>query len=115
MNHKRLKTLAEHLCTLDEDLYMDCWFNDCGTAACAIGHAALIAEFQDEGFRPLHDDVAYKEARGWDAVQLFFDLTFPQAFRLFWGTQYKSPSKGHFVKPSQVAERINALIEHSDA
>lgn len=115
MHKQRLNRLAEHLRTLDEDLYMYTWFSDCGTAACAIGHATLIPEFQEEGFQRFWSGVKYKGAVSWDAVEAFFEISSSEAHWLFGGDQYKSLSEEHLLKPSRVAERIQSLMENASA
>lgn len=74
-------------------------FNECGTTACACGHAAFIPEFNDAGFKkfdsysfsyrdpsvpgaPLHTD--------WKAVDLFFNMPRASSKHLFSNYKYET-------------------------
>ncbi len=88
----------------------------CGTTACAIGHAALIPEFQAQGFKlvrfALPEDegdygaMPYFDGRiSWEAVNRFFDLDGNWADYLFMSGGY-----GDNPQPKDVAIRIRELI-----
>jgi len=87
----------------------------CGTVACAVGHAALIPEFQALGLKLVRDVTPEPSAFGampffdgkvgWAAVHAFFDIDQDWADYLFMRTHYEgSPS------PLQVAVRIREVI-----
>ncbi|MDP9155314.1 MAG: hypothetical protein M3O74_13800 [Pseudomonadota bacterium] len=87
----------------------------CGTVACAVGHAALIPEFQALGLKMVRDVTPDQFDFGalpffdgkvsWAAVHAFFDIDEDWADYLFMGTRYdSSPS------PNQVAARIREVI-----
>lgn len=119
MHRQRLKTLAAHLEQLRKPLNMEAWFSDCGTAACAVGHACSLPEFQQEGLYAGCSQItrrglvpSFDSEQGWDAVQLFFHLTYSQAKWLFGESAYESESDEEgMIEPSAVATRISSLIE----
>lgn len=88
--------------------------NFCGTAACALGTAALDPQFQDEGLRLVAKLNAQGELDGiqpsyrgrvaFAAAQEFFGLSYNQAQDLFGLSS---------LKASQVAAKIDALLAGS--
>lgn len=87
---------------------------DCGTAACAVGLAALSGAFAPEGFTyqltSMGDvEPVYEEDTTWGAVERFFDLTDAQSTRLFMSSSYPE-SKGA-VAELAVAKRIRGLCD----
>lgn len=80
---------------------------DCGTAACAVGLACLLPEFQAEGLSASWNKgysaiiPEYGSARGYMAAALFFGISVHQAEQLFAGCNYS-------VKVGAVAERAVA-------
>lgn len=134
----RLTTLAAHLDLLPDELfYLGAWFasrkptdrelddemfvldaedfesNDCGTIACAVGHACRIPEFQTAGLKVLNNRPVYVPEKfkygdsGWSAVMGFFGLTESEALHLFLESEY--PDGGR-TTPAQVVERIRAFV-----
>lgn len=88
--------------------------NFCGTAACALGTAALDPQFQAEGLRLIakldqfgdFDGVqpSYRDKVLFEAAQAFFGITYNQAYNLFGLSSLEAP---------QVAEKIDALLAGS--
>lgn len=125
MNTKRLKTLADHLRTVNRrHFHLDNW--KCGTTACAVGHACDIPEFREAGLRLASREAGLRLARcdelcslipvygdneeeiedfGWGAVGRFFDLNDKQSAYLFDGYQYEDNAR-----PADVADRIDQFI-----
>lgn len=121
--HQRLRKLADFLKTLPEAKFdIGDWatkgFNpgnpeasQCGSAACAVGWACAMPEFQAEGLHMhnctpiyvLEDGSHYQH---WYAARFFFGLNFDESQRLFSGSYYP----GGEAKPSEVAERIETLL-----
>lgn len=111
MNQERLTTLAKHLRTVPpENLDMSNW--TCGTAACAVGHACMMPEFNEQGLNLLayHRTPNYAGESGWGAVEAFFDLGWPAAWNLFESRHYPKPPT-----PTEVADRIDDFVEHDGA
>jgi hypothetical protein len=86
----------------------------CGTVCCAAGWAALDPQFNEQGLvmpgtRPLlilEDETL----DGFDALQVFFELTSEQVLYVFCAYSYAPPHEQHNVKPADVIARIRALI-----
>ena len=113
---ERLRVLAEHLKTVpDRDFSMGQWW--CGTAGCAVGHAAICPALEGEGlslvvspynahaFRPLWNGMD-----GWCAVQAFFDLSEEDAVYLFAPDSYHVDSEDDITTEDVIA-RINRYLE----
>ena len=98
MNIRRIRTLYAMLAGIpSERIDLAFWRSDqnssqpskilhtCGTTACAIGYATAYPPFVKEGFRWLDSwgVPTYKNKTSFDAVEAFFDLTYPQARQLF--------------------------------
>lgn len=92
---------------------------ECGTVACACGHAALDPWFQQHGFSIIRGRIgpipSFGALRGWPAVQEFFDLGNGQAYDLFSPTSYQDDEEGDEiagidVTPQMVIDRINELL-----
>lgn len=107
----RLRKLADYLSKLKPDAHrkfdMGSWFETtiekikvnpktgvcttvCGTSACALGHAALIPEFQKAGLRLVVNKdgsghVRYRGATGTEAAETFFGLIHFHSELLFGG------------------------------
>ena len=138
----RLTVLADHLDSVPPDrFWLGTWFanrmptdreidneellyedeefqrTDCGTVACAIGHACRIPEFNALGFKsnglsPRYAPPTAKKTGSWNysdwrAVHEFFGLGDQEAYTLFLDNRY--PTGGH-TTPAQVAERIRAFV-----
>lgn len=86
--------------------------SDCGTAACAAGHATRCPAFHDEGlgsdgWMPRYIDPRDPYERvyeGFDALERFFGLSEFDAFDLFSHSSYTAPT------PATVAARIRAFV-----
>lgn len=132
MHVERLTKLAELLETAKEDGTIevdggDCigekqirfrlhsWLNptlNCGTAACAVGAAGLTKWFQKEGLSINNNSFNsqlipyYGDDRGWDAVNLFFDIDDVVSTYLFETDSYSRAT------PKMVADRIRELLQN---
>lgn len=113
MYNKRLTALAAHLRTVaPENFQLGDW--SCGTAACAVGHACTMPEFQAkglriepyEGLRTGHGVPWFGRVGGWSAVRAFFDLDFSECYDLFHQGHYRGQPQG----PDDVADRIEAFV-----
>ena len=120
MIKKRLLTLADALDKLAVKprkrftFSLAGWFRRekiCGTTACAVGLASTLPEFKRLGLK-IHDYLpAFRDLRGWYAVQKFFGISYDAAEYLFSYTQYESNDT---TKPKAVADRIRALVNSGD-
>jgi hypothetical protein len=88
----------------------------CGTAACAVGHAARDPQFQIEGLRLSSPLAGYptividgEELKHWDAVQVFFELREDQAYALFNEDAYRYNGIPN-PRAMHVVARINDMI-----
>lgn len=120
MNTERLEKMIEMLHDIPKARFdMANWVgNDCGTVACAIGHAAQHPWFRKQGlhlsppklgeFIPL-----YKRRENWEAVTAFFDIKDEDAEYLFDGWSYASCMRGK-PGPAEVIARIRELLENGD-
>lgn len=85
---------------------------ECGTAACAVGWAAINPEFRAQGFTlkrepgASHLQPSYGGRSGWSAVDAFFELSGKDADILFSGSSYIGT-----VLPSHVAARIRYAVK----
>lgn len=81
----------------------------CGTAACALGSAALLPEFNEAGLILDSTEVpAYNEETAEDAGAEFFGLSGRQAEYLF--TPWTYP-RGSYTTPKTVAKRVREILE----
>lgn len=88
---------------------------ECDTTACAVGLACMTPEFQAQGLNYKWDTACLHSAlsptfegeESWTAVCNFFEIDRPTADRLFSHHEY---ADGRETEPSQVAERIDALV-----
>lgn len=112
----KLLRLAEHLETQVKPRFfnMEVWAEteECGTVACAAGHACSIPEFRRAGFKIVYksDGNLYPQYRGresFDAIDKFFGLTDADTDFIFSKNSY--PSKK--VTPKMVARRIRKLVQ----
>jgi len=120
MKAMRLLILANYLETLpDERFFMGSWFNDCGTTACAMGHATNIPQFRDLGLTTVKCSLTVDTAipvfdgrRGFQAAMAFFDINYDDAIHLFGGHPngrwYRKPL--HMLQPSDVAKGIKLYV-----
>ena len=113
----RLEILADRLeafvptpeCQFD----MEIW--ECGTAACAVGLACQIPEFNSLGLRLertswggliMASEPVFADHTNWDAVRVFFGITLKEAFWLFSEEQYPDDD----TTAQEVAARIRTLL-----
>lgn len=97
----------------------------CGTAACAMGWACMIPEFQKEGLQlvcpeseyprnkfqgtPIYNDGKNVHSEFGACVE-FFDITWKQAYYLFDPSEY-DPKIQDTVRPRHVISRIDDVLE----
>lgn len=116
MNRERLMKLADHLDTVPEAQFdMTNWKSTCGTAACAAGHAAMMPEFNEEGFVLRSESSifgtyyyyypAYQGYKAFEACENFFNLHWKAADYIFSQLKY-----GYDVTPKEVAQRIREFV-----
>lgn len=93
------------------------FLNECGTAACMMGHAALDPDFQKQGLRTYGAGVVYEHnlgayngymAHGMRAVGEFFELDDDAALELF------MPDDAFTVTKDVVVERLRTFIEKAE-
>ncbi len=113
-----LRKLADHLDELPpENFAIMTWFAsrypDCGTRACALGHAALMPYFNELGLecRPgdkipsiMRDGRYYS---GFDAAEVLFNIDSRTAINIFGRDGYGKPD--HFVTAADVSKKIRRL------
>lgn len=110
---ERLTCLADHLEKVDEDCFnMNIWH--CQTAACALGHATDIPEFQKAGLHLAGDATrgslipAFGGCTGYDAGKEFFQISLVDSVLLFDPFAYLVPPVD--IRPTEVVRRIRNLI-----
>lgn len=139
MNRERLRTLADFLKTVPpekfdirewrvlfhDEHYRDLDIDDfdrgctdgelkgqCNTAACAVGWACTIPEFNTAGFffedTPTLDNGDGDILYAWDAISEFFDISESTATHLFSQHSYHTKLR---VLPNAVVNRIEGLID----
>jgi hypothetical protein len=107
---RRLRKLARVLKKVrDHQFNMFGWWwgepkPNCGTAACALGHACTVPEFYRLGLR-LDDNVPIMPGRhsGFDSGAALFGISYGEARYLFAPSRYMFPSKHNAIA------RIEAL------
>ena len=113
MNKQRLQILADHLKSVPlKALNMEVW--RCGTTACAFGHACEIPSFVRAGLAVAdHGENCYGQrywptfldCEGFEAAELFFEITSDAAQHLFDLRCYTGKPR-----PATVAKRIEKLV-----
>jgi len=83
---------------------------ECGTVACAVGHACLSSAF--EGIYFDWGLPRSEEHDGWDAVEHYFSLSFGDSLKLFSEGAYKNMNK---TRPKTVANRIRKFVKEQAA
>lgn len=94
-----------------ERLEMHQWVADCGTAACAVGHAAMDPWFQKRGlflecYLWGNYSPKYRDIHGEQAVCEFFELDESTMQYLFMASSYISEEP----TTAEVAARISGLL-----
>lgn len=127
MNSERLLRLAAHLDTVPAGVFdMTQWAikADCGTVACALGHACSVPEFAAAGLRLHWSDGPYESAcvrlagenphNGYGVASSFFDIDLQDAHHLFSPGDYLgadgNPRAGDDIHPAEVAQRIREFV-----
>jgi hypothetical protein len=122
MNKELLLEIADKLEKFSEtapdiEFDMDTWGTktDCGTAACALGTAAIKGwipgyEYKfafNEGFGGFFDIEAQRAVLPSDVSNMGFELTFEEHFHLFAPDEYPQDKP---ITPQMVAVRIRDLV-----
>lgn len=119
MNVTRLTMLVALLRNVEEKSFsLVGWTgrNECGTTACAVGHAAQSPEFNAVGLsatssgQPRYEGMGKRgtgQWTGWAATEQFFDLSEETAGNLFYSEQYPAYDETTTV---DVIGRINLLL-----
>lgn len=90
----------------------------CGSAACALGHAALMPEFRKLGLKLVYENnvdgevlgtVKYRGQEDQYAGAAFFGLTLQEAHMLFMLDAYDTEDV-ETIKPSQVVVMIDRVL-----
>ena len=114
MRNDRLEVLARHLDGLPpENFNLGVW--QCGTTACAVGHACTIPEFQADGLGLVETSInfiypKYQKFTAWEAVSCFFECSDAISTHLFYTNSYFN---GKATGPKEVAERIREVIKEA--
>lgn len=118
MNIERLTILADHLDTVPAERFdLGVWHRvtDCGTTACAVGHACAIPEFKAAGLQLVDSLTAwgftakrpfYKGEEALSAVMSFFDMDQCLAAFLLHEEFYPPQQRG----AQDVAARIREVV-----
>lgn len=123
MNIERLQQVVRVLKELPDDHHFDLenWIDrsgssgirgdECGTVCCAVGWAMQDIWFVNEGLFEDFTEPSYYDGKtyheGFDAVEVFFDLSMEMAFHLF----KKAP---RYKTSKQVINRINKAIRREN-
>lgn len=117
MHRNRIKKLIAHLKdnVKDEAFDMLTWQNDCGTVACAMGHATTIPEFALLGLTVekrkdfFGKQIVYNNNVGFMAVALFFGIHVLEAEGLFSNVNYHY--NGKEVSRQDVIDRLTNFLK----
>lgn len=103
--------------TKDMRFNLDSWCQ-CGTVACAVGHAAYDEWFRRRGLKLETYDLdyglkvpVYQEWRDDEAVEEFFDIGAHAVEQLFYAQAYPAQSG---TRPKTVAKRIREFVASHD-
>jgi hypothetical protein len=116
---ERLMRLVDILATTNaRNFNLGSW--DCGTTACAVGHAARDPVLQDEGLIAVNGPIfghisrsctiRYKEYTGMSAASSFFGVGYLDANYLFSPLEYRVEDQ---QRPSVVRRRIEAYLKRT--
>ncbi len=113
---RRLTILADYLDTSvkDPSFHIIAWRrnriyiheSECGTIACAVGHACDIPEFQALGLH-YDEEPIYNGRNNWDAVADFFSLTREESEILF---HYGAYGRHSNVSRQEVIGRLRGFV-----
>lgn len=112
MNRERLQQMVTMLRELPEDVtpkfHLRVW--NCGTTACAVGHACLYPPFKEQGlaWSEYWGTPTFNGWESWGAVTTFFCLSNDQAEHLFYDASY--PEDAENTTALDVADRIEKLM-----
>jgi hypothetical protein len=115
MNRERLQQMVTMLRGLPPEgevgFCLEVW--NCGTSACAVGHACVRPEFIEQGLIWDGDrrDPVFEGRAGWAAVERFFDLEALKAEHLF--ADWRYPTGGE-TTADQVADRIELFLQSAE-
>lgn len=139
---RRLKELHSMLVTHQEVLpgvkfNLNYWQSACGTAACALGSAAIHKPFVEEGLELAGGIFGkspwYQNNSGFAAGKKFFGISGQEAYFLFAPSQYRKVDNwdardtdvkklnicgidsDEEVSSLEVAHRVNMLVDHYEA
>ncbi len=124
MNTKRLLKLADILDTIERKKFDISYFtngnniNECGSTACALGHAGYDKSFRRAGFKTnaLSDRVTYKVGNetleNFHAAACFFDIDYFDATILFGDNTHENYGMyAEEVTPKIVAKKIRKFVK----
>lgn len=116
MNTERLIELHRMLSEVPEEYFdmgifgtRDFQNLECGSAACALGWAAVHPPFVEQGLRYIDEVPVYGDFRNYYAGGVFFGLTRQQCMDLFNPSRYDVEDE-ETIKPTDVMARIRDLI-----
>lgn len=109
MNRKRLRILEQYLRRIPRNKFdISSYVSECGTTACAIGHAYNIPSFKRDGFEPRNGSFpGFGGLLGTSAIGKFFELDKQSVYSLFMPSGYNFCS----ITPIKVANKINTLLK----
>lgn len=108
-----LLMLADYLEKLPaKDFDMALYFHECGTAACALGHATEIKEFRDAGFYRHYKSIRLKghPFAGLNAAELLLGIDFREANDLFLPSGYRDSAFPFNPTPQETAAKIRLFV-----
>jgi hypothetical protein len=115
MNRERLQQMVTMLRGLPPEsevaFNLETW--NCGTSACAVGHACLNPVFKNQGLQwdDILFDPVYEGSYGWLAVERFFDISEGRAEHLF--ADWRHPTGGE-TTANEVADRIELFLKEAE-
>jgi hypothetical protein len=114
MNRERLEQMVAMLRELPPETFnLTNW--QCGTTACAVGHACLNPVFKEQGLNLRIDEngvtPAFEGALGWFAVEKFFGLNEERANHFFHRWEYPNLGK---TTAAEVADRIESFLQNAE-
>lgn len=86
---------------------------ECGTVACAVGHACMDPELMEQGLDIVDNEPTFEGLTEWNAVEKFFGLSEAQSLRLFYACCYwdtYAAGQGQLSYRTLVIERLTSFI-----
>jgi hypothetical protein len=114
MNQERLQQMVTMLRGLPPkpEVEFRLWSWNCGTSACAVGHACMDPFFQDQGLQmSVNGAPRFGGESSWAAVRLFFDLDAMSAEYLF---SYEAYENGGSATAEEVSDRIESFLKEAE-